>query len=414
MSLLANMRRGLESMVGGLPRSYWTLWAGTLVNRTGSFVLPFLAIYLTQVRHFPLTTAGLVASLYGLGVAVASPLGGFLADHVGRRKTMLGALTCGGLGMMAMGFAHSLAVIAPGAFLLALVGEMYRPAMQATMADVVPMKDRVRAFGLLYWAINLGFSIGLSLGGLLATKSFLLLFLGDGATSLVFAFLIWRGVPESRPAPAAHAEGTRAHGLVSGFLAPYRDRPFLAFVLLSVAIAIVFMQHVTALAIDMTAHGVSRAAFGAIIALNGVIIVIAQPFLGPFVARFNRSRVIAAGTTLFAIGFGLNAVAHQVPMYALSVAVWTIGEICVLPVANAVVADIALPQLRGRYQGAYGITFGIATFVAPVLGTFVLQHFGSAALWLGCFAVGLAVTLGHLALEPALTRLRAERRAAHA
>ena len=91
--------------------------------------------------------------------------------------------------------------------------------------------------------------------------------------------------------------------------------------------------------------------------------------------------------------------------------VWSLGEIAVLPIANAVVADIALPELRGRYQGAYGLCWGIAAFLGPLIGSGVLQHAGAHVLWLGCLLAGLAVGLGQWLLEPRLTRLRAARRA---
>lgn len=140
----------------GMPRTFWVLWCGMLVNRAGSFVVPFLAIYLTQARGLSAAQAGIVAALYGAGPAVASPLGGYLADHAGRRTTLIGALTLGGIGMIALGFARDIAVIAPACFLVAMVGEAYRPAMQAAVADLVSPADRGRAFGLIYWVINLG------------------------------------------------------------------------------------------------------------------------------------------------------------------------------------------------------------------------------------------------------------------
>ena len=384
-----------------------------LVNRAGCFVLPFLAVYLTQGRGFSPAMAGIVASLYGAGAAVASALGGYLADHVGRRTTMVGALLLGGCGMIALGFARDLALIAPATFAVALLGECYRPAMQAAIADLVPPADRVRAFGILYWVINLGFSIGLLLGGVLASRSFLYLFVGDGLTSIAFALIVWRLVPETRPAHLApHAHEPRK-GAVEGFLAPYRDRPFALFVLLSILTLLIFMQHVAALPIEISARGVSRAWLGFVLGLNGIVIVLVQPFLAPVLGRFNRSRVLAVGACLVGLGFGLNVVAMGPLLFAAGVVVWTVGEIFVLPTANAVVADVALPHMRGRYQGAYGLSFGLAGFGAPLIGTYVLQHFGSRPLWLGCLALGVAVAAGHVALAPQLTRLREERIAQH-
>jgi len=407
-TLEARRRRALD-VAAGLPRPFWVLWAGMLVNRAGSFVVPFLAIYLTQARGLSAAQAGVVAALYGAGAAVASPLGGYLADHAGRRRTLIGALTCGGLGMIALGFARDIAVIAPACFVVAMVGESYRPAMQAAVADLVPPAERPRAFGLVYWVINLGYSIGLTLGGALASASFTLLFVGDGLTSMAFAFLVWRAVPETRPAHNDAGPHPRPAGLVRGFMAPYRDRPFALFVLLSLLVLLVFMQHFTPLPLDMAAHGIPRATLGVVLALNGVLIVLVQPFAGPLLSRINRSYAIAAGAALVGLGFGVNALARGAPLFALGVVVWSLGEIAVLPIANAVVADVALPEMRGRYQGAYGLTFGLASFAAPLIGTTVLQHWGAPALWGGCLVLGLLVAAGHLALAPALTRLREER-----
>jgi len=417
MTAIDAVRTRVRAIGAGLPRTYWVLWAGMLVNRAGCFVMPFLAVYLTQGRGLSPATAGAIASLYGAGSAVASALGGYLADHIGRRATMAGALLLGGLGMIGLGFAHTLWLIAPATFLVALLGECYRPAMLAAISDLVPPSDRVRAFGILYWVINLGVSIGLVLGGVLASRSFFYLFLGDGLTSIAFGLIVLRAVPETRPAHAHAASagpGAAPHppqhpGFAAGFLAPYRDRPFAAFVLLSVLALLVFMQHVAALPIEMTRHGVSRGWLGLVLGLNGIVIVLVQPFLAPVLGRRNRSHVLTLGACLLGLGFGLNVVAFGPALFGLGVVVWTVGEICLLPTANAVVADIALPHMRGRYQGAYGLSFGLAGFGAPLIGTAVLERFGSQALWLGCLAAGLLVAAGHAALAPRLTRLREQR-----
>lgn len=393
---------------GGLPRTFWVLAAGMFVNRCGAFVVPFLSVYLTQVRGYSIATAGVVAALYGLGAMLASLAGGYCADHFGRRATMLAALAGGGAGMIGLGFAHDLRVIAPAAFLIALVGEAYRPAMQAAVADLVPHEHRVRAFGDLYWVINLGYSVGVTLGGALASASFLWLFVGDGVSTLLFAALVARAVPETRAA-AAHAAGAPRRSFVHDFLAPWRDGPFGWFVLLAILVLLVFMQNVAALPIDMTARGVSRAWLGAVLGINGVAIVLLQPLLAARLQRANRSRVIALGALLVGLGFGFGAIARGPALFGLGVLVWTVGEIFVLPISNAVVADVAPAAMRGRYQGAYSFSFGLAAFGAPLAGTFVMQRWGSAVLWIGCLVLGAVVAAGQMALAPRLTRLRDER-----
>ena len=405
----SRVRDSLRAAVSGLPRPFWFLWAGMFVTRAGSFVLPFLALYLTEALHLPLHRAGLAMALYGAGGALAGALGGYLADHIGRRATLVIALGFGGLCMIALGLAHGLAVILPGIFLVALVTEMYRPAMHAAVADLVTPADRVRAFGLVYWVINVGFAIGLTLGGLVASRSFFWLFVGDGATTLVFALLIGIGVPETRPVRAprpAHAAGARAW---SEFFAPYRDRHFVLFLALSFLFAIVFMQNATTFAVDMTAHGIPKATYGRVLALNGLVIAVVQPFLGPLLGQRSRSHLMAAGAALVGLGFGMNAVVRTPGLYALAVLIWTVGEMGVLPVANALVADLAPIELRGRYQGAYGFSFGLAVSLAPALGMSVLGARGSAALWGGCLASGLLIAAGHLALARSLAHTHATR-----
>jgi len=171
---------------------------------------------------------------------------------------------------------------------------------------------------------------------------------------------------------------------------------------LSFLFAVVFMQNATTLPLNMALNGISKSTFGAILAVNGVLIVLIQPVLGPFLARFTRSKTLACGAALVGLGFGLNAIARTAPLYLLGVIIWTIGEIGVLPVANSVVADLAPPDVRGRYQGAYGLSFGLAVCVAPALGTLVLERVGSVALWSGCLGLGALIAAGHLTLAPAL------------
>jgi MFS family permease len=404
--------RGLRAMGAGLPRAFWFLWTGMLISRLGTFVLPFLALYLTQGRGLSLSAAGVVAAIYGAGGAVAGPMGGFLADRVGRRLTMRVALGLGGAGMIALGFVHRIEILAPGLFAVALVSEMYRPAAQAAISDLVAPADRVRAFGLLYWVINVGFAIGLTIGGLLASKSFMLLFVCDGATTLLFGLLIGVGVPETRPARQRRPPGDAAVHPLADFLAPFRDPLFATLIVLNFMLSLVFMQNATTFAVDMTSHGISRAVFGRVLALNGLLIVLVQPFLGPLLARRNRSRTLAAGTALVAAGFGWNALATTVPMYVFGVILWTAGEMAVLPVASALVADLSPPESRGRYQGAYGLSFGLAVCAAPALGMFALEHYGPVVLWVACLALGLAAAAGQWLLEPAVTRARRQRLAA--
>jgi MFS family permease len=389
--------------IQGLPRAYWYLWAGMLVNKAGAFVVPFLALFLTGARHLSVEQAGAIVSLWGAGALLAGPVGGLLADRYGRRATMVLALSAGAAAMLHLGLARSPTHVAVATLALGFFGEMYRPAMHAAMVDLVPPVDRARAYAFVYWAINFGFSIAPLIAGVMVSRSYTALFVGDALTTLAFACLVLARVPETRPAAASAHETLR-------WLQPYTDGVFVVFALLTLGIALVFQQFHVAMPIDMRAHGISPARYGALIATNGILIVLVQPSATVLVQRLHRSRVMAAGALLAGAGFGLFAVATSTTGYLAGIAVWTLGEIAVVPVGAVLVAEMAPSDLRGSYQGAYQMSSGAASLIAPSLGGLVLGRLGARSLWLGCLALGLAVALGHLALAPARRRRMRELR----
>jgi MFS family permease len=378
----------------GLPRAFWVLFAGTLVNRVGGFVLVFLAIYLTEVRGLTATQAGVVISAYGLGAIGGGPLGGALSDRIGRRPTLVASLIGGGASMLVLGFVTRPVAMTAAAIVTGLLYEMYRPVVSATVTDVVGSDDRPRAYSLLYWAVNLGASIAPVLGGLVAAYSYLALFAADAATTAMYGVILWAALPETRPVEPAR--DNTARGAVRAIL---KDYVFLAICLLTLAISIVFFQAFAGLPIDMRAHGITTSGFGALMALNGLLIVLLQPFAGELIRARSRPSVLAAASLLLGVGFGMNAWIGSAPGYAASIAVWTLGEILFAPASMSLVADLAPPDLRGRYQGVFAMTFSGAFAAAPAVGGSVIAHAGARWLWIDCLATGLAVAAGFFMLR---------------
>lgn len=402
--------RSLRSLVAGLPGTFWYLWAGMLVNRLGGFVFPFLALYLTSARKMPVDQAAWIVSLFGAGSFAAAVVGGRLADLAGRRATMLAALFGGGTAMLALGMAERPWAIALATFVLALVQDMFRPAANAVIADVVPPEDRQRAFGLLYWAANLGFAIAPVVAGFMATRSYLWLFAGDAATTFLCGALVWLKVPETRPERSADAPSGRQG---AALLRPFLDPVFASFLGLTLLVALLFFQAHLALPIDMKAHGLSEATYGGVIAVNGVMIVLFQPFASRVTERFRRSAVLAAGALLVGAGLGLYAFFTTLQAYVAGVMIFTAGEILMAGLSPAIVSDLAPARLRGTYQGMFHMAWGLASFLGPLASGLVFRALGARALWLGCLVVGAAGATGHLLIaEPRRRRLLKLRAAA--
>lgn len=408
---MRSVRGWVSDIAGGLPATFWYLWTGTLINRLGSFVLIFLAIYLTTVRGFSAVGAGLVIGLFGAGGAIGTLTGGILADWWGRRPTLLTAHIGAASMMVALGFARGLWVIAAGALLLGMFAEAARPAFAAMMVDVVPERDRLRAFSLNYWAINLGFACAAILAGFAAQASYLLLFLVDATTTLITAAVVFLKVREPRRVHAGRAApipGTSGGRTGGGLLAVLDDRVFLGFVLINIFTALVFLQHISMLPIAMGSDGLAPATYGSVIALNGVLIVAGQLFIPRLIRGRNRSHVLALAAAIMGVGFGLTAFAHAAWFYALTVLIWTLGEMLSSPSNSTLIAELSLPGMRGRYQGVFSLSWSVAGFSAPILGGFVREQLGNSALWFGCAAIGAALAVAHVLSGPIRERRAAE------
>jgi len=384
--------------VRGLPRIYWYLWTGQLINRIGGFVGPFLAIYLRQSQHRTDAESAGIVSLYGAGAWTAGLIGGLLSDVLGRRATLIGGLVASAFCMMGLGLAPSLPLLGLFSFLVGLTTDTYRPAVFAIVADVVPPQDRLRAYSHLYWASNLGFAIATMIAGQVALHGFLPLFLGDAATTLGFAVVAAVMIPETL-APTKSRETFSLTRTARELTLAYRDSALLAFLIVTFPLALTLYQSQFALPEEMASHGLSPAAFGNTMALNGLLIIALQPLAVERLRRFRRARSLAVASLLVGWGFGANAFAQTSWHFALGVVLWTLGEISFAPLSSNVVADLAPPDGRGRYQGAYFMVWALAAVVAPLVGGAGRARMGSRFWVLSLFG-GVVIALGHLAIGP--------------
>jgi MFS family permease len=389
------MRRWWMRTSEGLPRSFWVIFAGTIVNRLGQFVQPFLALYLVGGRELSVTTAGLVVASYGAGSLVSQPLGGWMADRIGRRHTMVLGLVATAASLGILGVSRPVWAIGMSAALVGLAMDLYRPAAAAAVADLVPVAARPRAFALVYWAINLGVSVSGIAGGFLAERGWWLLFTLDAATCLAFAALIARGVPD---VPIERDEADRG-----GYGPVLRDRLAVALCAITIVGACVYMQSFIALPLSMRSDGLEPSAYGIAYAVNPVAIIVIQPLTLRWLTARDPVTVFAASILVLGTGFGLTGLAHSTAAYAATVSVWTMGEIAFNAVGPTIVNSIAPAHLRGRYNGLIGLAYGGSALVGPIVGTVALDA-GRWVVWGGCVVASVGVAIALVAIGPMISR----------
>jgi MFS family permease len=383
----------------GLPRSFWVVWIGTVINRLGYVVEPFLALYLVRGRGVSVGVAGVLIACFGAGSLVSQPLGGMLADRVGRRATIIAGMTGSAAGFIALGLAPTPAAIGIAAAVCGLAIDLYRPAVAAIVADIVPSEHRARAFGLLYWGLNIGVGVAAVAGGFLAQHSYWFLFALDAATCLGFAIVIAVGLPETRPSHRSEERGGYRAALSDGLLVAIAGSALIS--------GIVYMQSFVTLPLVMSIHGLGPAAYGLAYVVNPVTVIVLQPVTIRWLSKQRLVFVFAGGAVLLGLGFFLTLFARSVPAYAATVLVWTLGEIAFNAVGPALVADLAPAHLRGRYNGVFGTSFGAAALVAPIVGTLTLQHLGEGWLWSCCLLASVISGGAILLLGPRIEARRA-------
>jgi MFS family permease len=374
-----------------LPTTFWVLWTGYLANRLGLLSPGFLALYLAGEQVATGAQIGVAIGAYGAGLVGGGLIGGLVADRVGPRRTLWTS--------QALASATSLALMVtrdpPLVVVLALASGALtgfpRSAVFGLAAHLTEPSQRVSAYGQLYWATSLGSSVSALIAGLLLNLWPPSVFLPPAVSAAAYA-AIALALPEVPP------NGPPSKGLLAAAWEPFTARCVGPFLVLTLAISGVYMQRQSALPLDMHSNGLSYAELGMVLSLSAILVVVVQPFAGHVTARLRPGRAFAAASALIGVGFGLNLVASTVPGYALAVLTWTCGEILMVPLAAAFMADHAPPGRASTFQGAYAFVWTLGLAVGAPAGQLLLIDSGATALWSGTLALGLCVAVAHLVL----------------
>src|SRR5690554_6658736 len=381
----------------GLSQPAWILSLVMLINRMGAMVIPFLGLYMTEHIHFSLKETGIVLSFFGLGAISGSYIGGRLTDIHGHFKIQLLSLCLTVPLFFLLPLLKTPVLLSIGIFILSLVAETFRPANSVSIAHYAKPQNLTRALSLNRMALNLGFSIGPAMGGLLAAFSYNWLFYGNGISAAIAGFVFYiyfrrlagnRKVMKQEPDPKAKEQAPAK--------SPYKDKTFIIFNVLCAFYSICFFQLLSTLPLYYKqVYVLKDSAVGIILAFNGLVVFLLEMFLVHIAEKkLSTFQTITLGGVLLAVSFLCLLIDSGTWVLFLAMFIFSVSEILVLPFTSTVTLQRAHKSNQGAYMGLNGLAFSVSHIVSPSLGTQVAANFGFDALWLSTVVLASISTLG--------------------
>jgi MFS family permease len=398
---MQNQLTKIKATYAEYPQTFWTLVIVTFIDRLGGFLLfPFFALYITKKFNVGMTEVGILFALFAGSSFIGSFLGGALTDRIGRRSMIIFSLLTSAFSTLAMGFVDSLQAF----YIIATVSGIFTdtggPAYNAIVGDLLPEEKRAQGFGVLRVALNASAVIGPAIGGFLAARSYLALFIIDAIISTIVAVIVYYTIPETKPELKAGTQPESMAQSFQGYFKVFRDGAFLFFMLASVLAWMTYMNMNTTLGVFLRdVHHIPESGYGYIISLNAIIVVLFQFWTTRRLEKHPPMLVMALGTLLFAVGFTMYGLFSSYIWFMLAMVIITIGEMVAIPVANAEVINFAPEDMRGRYGAVYGISWMLPFAVGPYLAGLLMDNFDPKLLWFACGICGMLATAGFLILH---------------
>lgn len=399
-----NVIRLYRDAFGGLSAPTWALSMVMLINRSGAMVIPFLSVYLTEVILLTEEEAGRVLAAYGIGAVAGTTLGGWLTEKIGHFRVQAGSLLVTGLFLFFLSSLQTYYQLMIGVFLLSTIADTLRPANGASIGYYARKENVTKAFSLNRLAINLGISIGPSVGGWLATISYTLLFFADGLTCILagIAFILFFRNYRKQEDASRHENKERKEKGRS----PYRDLPFILFCVLNTCFAIVFFQILYTLPLYYTNVYLAEPTFiGLMLALNGLVVFGFEMIIVHLWGhRFKVMTFVIFGTLLNGLAYLMLTFFQANAVIVTSMIVLSFAEIFAMPFAVAWVSQRADEFSRGRYMGLYTASYAVAHILAPLAGTQLISHYGYTTLYAVMGVFGVFTALGFWAISASVER----------
>ena len=375
----------LNKLYHEFPPRFWIIVLTFFIDSIGGTLLfPFFSLYITGKFNVGMTQAGMVLAMFSIFGIIGNMVGGALTDRFGRRKLILFGLVFSALSTLTLGLVNSLAVLFPLAAFIGLLSDVSGPAHQAMMADILNEKQRQEGFGLMRVVRNLAWIIGPTIGGFLANRSFMLLFIIDAIVSCIVAIIFYNFMPETKP-QRSHEEN-KPHESVLQTLAGYRivlkDFAFMAFIVAAILMGAVYQQMYNSLSVFLRDnHSIDPQGYGFLMTTSAITVILFQFKVSSNIKNRPPFVVMAAGTLFYMLGFTMFGFVSVYWMFMSAIVVITIGEMLIMPTSQTLAANFAPVEMRGRYMAIFGLTWLLPSTFAPMLAGLILDNLNPNLLW---------------------------------
>ncbi|MFW9987693.1 MAG: MDR family MFS transporter [Candidatus Odinarchaeota archaeon] len=389
------------------PKAFKVLTFATFIDQIGTFLLyPFYALYVTERFGVGMIEVGYLFSIFSLGNIFGSIIGGALADKYGRRAMVLIGLIVSGIGSILMGLANNLNTFYILAAFLGLIGNFGGPARQAMVPDLLPKEKQANGFGILRVAFNLSAVIGPLLGGFMATRSYMLLFISDAISSIITAIIVFVVIPETKPQTQDETSKQSVMKTLIGYKDVVKDWKFMIFIAVSAIIVLVYMQMNGPLSVFLRdVHGFPIEDFAWLVSMNALIVVLFQFWITRIISKYTPMKMMAFGMIFLMIGFGMYGFVSKPYMFFVAMAIITVGECIVFPLGQSIAAAFAQEDKRGRYMAIYAFQWMIPNLFGVLVAGLVWEYIGPNWVWYFAGLLSLISIIGFLLLEK-ITTLR--------
>jgi len=377
------MLNPIKKIYQEFPQKFWVVVVVSFIDRIGGTLLfPFFSLYITQRFQVGMTQAGIILGLFSIFGLFGGMIGGALTDKFGRRKLILFGLVFSALSTLALGSASEFVALYPLAIVIGLLSDIAGPAHAAMIADILPENQRQEGFGILRVVGNMAWIIGPTIGGFVANKSFFALFVTDAVISCIVAVLFYLLMPETKPESQAEQGHNNILDTFKGYGLVLRDFAYMAFLIAGMLMGVVYQQLYNSLSVYLRDnHGIEPQGYGFLLTTSAITVILFQFWVTRLIKRRPPFLMMALGTIFYMLGFGMFGLVSLYWLFALAVVIITIGEMIVMPTSQALAANFAPVEMRGRYMAVFGLIWMIPATIGPGAAGIILDNYNPNLLW---------------------------------